>query len=84
HPFAEGELARVLRDAEGAGCELVVTTEKDAVRLPALAAADPRLRAVRIEAEVLRGGAGLDAALDAALGGRSAAGPASAGDGIGR
>jgi tetraacyldisaccharide 4'-kinase len=79
HPFGEAELARVFRDADAAGCELVATTEKDAVRLPAAAAADPRVRAVRIEAEVLRGGERLDAALDAALGGSS--GAARAGEG---
>jgi tetraacyldisaccharide 4'-kinase len=82
HPFTEAELGRVLRDATAAGCELVVTTEKDAVRLSAAAAADPRLRAVRIEAEVLRGGEHLDAALGAALG--QAGGPARAGQGGGR
>ena len=51
-----------------AGCELLVTTEKDAVRLPPSAAADPRVRAVRIEAELVRGAEHLDQALDAALG----------------
>jgi tetraacyldisaccharide 4'-kinase len=69
HPFATADLERALRAADAARCELVVTTEKDAVRLPPAAAADPRVRAVRIEAEVVRGGEQLDAALDAALGG---------------
>jgi tetraacyldisaccharide 4'-kinase len=68
HRFEAADLAGALRAAEAARCELVVTTEKDAVRLPAAAAADPRVRAVRIEAEVVRGGELLDAALDAALG----------------
>jgi tetraacyldisaccharide 4'-kinase len=82
HPFGEAELARAFRDAEAAGCELVATTEKDAVRLPAAAATDPRVRAVRIEAEVLRGGDRLEAALDRALGPSSAG--ARAGEGSGR
>jgi tetraacyldisaccharide 4'-kinase len=74
HRFAAEDLAAALRAAEAARCELVVTTEKDAVRLPPAAAADSRVRAVRIEAEIVRGGERLDAALDAALG--PAAGPA--------
>jgi tetraacyldisaccharide 4'-kinase len=68
HRFAPADLAAALRAADAARCELVVTTEKDAVRLPAAAAADPRVRAVRIEAEIVRGGELLEAALDAALG----------------
>jgi tetraacyldisaccharide 4'-kinase len=68
HRFAAADVEGAFQAAEAARCELVVTTEKDAVRLPAGAAADPRLRAVRIEAEIVRGGELLDAALDAALG----------------
>ena len=68
HRFSPGDLERALRAADGARCELVVTTEKDAVRLPPAAAADPRVRAIRIEAEVVRGGDALESALDAALG----------------
>jgi hypothetical protein len=45
----------------------VATTEKDAVRLPHAFAAEPRLRAVRVDAELLRGEDALDAALDAAF-----------------
>jgi tetraacyldisaccharide 4'-kinase len=67
HRFAPGDLEGALRAADAARCELVVTTEKDAVRLPLAAAADPRVRAVRIEAEIVRGGDSLEAALDAAL-----------------
>lgn len=73
HRFAPGDLDGALREADAARCELVVTTEKDAVRLPAAAAADPRLRVLRIEAELLRGAGPLDAALDAALGPPAAA-----------
>jgi tetraacyldisaccharide 4'-kinase len=84
HPFTEGELGRVLREAETARCELVVTTEKDAVRLPPGAAADPRVCAVRIEAEILRGGDELEAALDAALAAPRVPGAARAGEGVAR
>jgi tetraacyldisaccharide 4'-kinase len=72
HRFSKGDLEEVRRAADAARCELVVTTEKDAVRLDPAAAADPRIVAVRIEAEVTRGGDVLDAALDAVLGSRAA------------
>jgi tetraacyldisaccharide 4'-kinase len=75
HRFAPGDLEGALREADATRCELVVTTEKDAVRLPPAAAADPRLRVLRIEAEILRGEGPLDAALDAALGARAGAAP---------
>jgi len=67
HRFETAELEGALRAADEARCELVVTTEKDAVRLPAPFAAHERVRALRIDAEVIAGGDGLDAALDAAL-----------------
>lgn len=67
HRFAPAELDGALRAADAARCDLVVTTEKDAVRLGPAHAADPRLCAVRIEAEVVRGEDRLEAALDAAL-----------------
>ncbi|HET9552754.1 MAG TPA: tetraacyldisaccharide 4'-kinase [Anaeromyxobacteraceae bacterium] len=67
HRFSGAELDEALAAAAGAGCELVVTTEKDAVRLEPARAADPRLAVVRIEAAVLRGEAALEAALDEAL-----------------
>ena len=67
HRFAPADLEGALRAADAARCDLVVTTEKDAVRLPPAAAADPRLRAVRIEAEIVRGEEVLDAALDEIL-----------------
>jgi tetraacyldisaccharide 4'-kinase len=73
HPFAPADLERALRAADAARCDLVVTTEKDAVRLPPAAAADPRVRALRIEAEIVRGADHLEAALDAALGAPPAA-----------
>jgi tetraacyldisaccharide 4'-kinase len=67
HRFSGAELDEALSAAAAARCDLLVTTEKDAVRLDAARAADPRLAVVRIEAEVLRGGEGLERALDEAL-----------------
>lgn len=67
HRFAPAELEEAFRAAAAAGCDAVVTTEKDAVRIDAAHAGDPRLRVVRIEARILRGAERLDAALDAVL-----------------
>lgn len=67
HRFAPAELEAAFRAAAAAGCDAVVTTEKDAVRIDAAHAGDPRLRVVRIEARILRGAERLDAALDAVL-----------------
>ncbi len=68
HRFSAADLEGALRAAADARCELVVTTEKDAVRLPPDVARDPRVRAVRIEAEIVRGSEGLDGVLGAVLG----------------
>ncbi len=67
HPFSEGEVEEALRAARAAACEAVATTEKDAVRLPPRLAPDPRLRVVRIAAEIVAGGDILDELLDRAL-----------------
>jgi tetraacyldisaccharide 4'-kinase len=67
HRFTPAELDEALRAAYAAGCAGLATTEKDAVRLPPARAADPRLRVVRIEAEIVAGEGGLEDALDAAL-----------------
>ncbi|HET8733072.1 MAG TPA: tetraacyldisaccharide 4'-kinase, partial [Anaeromyxobacteraceae bacterium] len=67
HRFTAAEVAAALGALEAAGASLLVTTEKDAVRLPDAAAADPRIRALRVDAEILRGEASLEAALAAAL-----------------
>jgi tetraacyldisaccharide 4'-kinase len=67
HRFTEGEVEDAIASSVRAGAELLVTTEKDAVRLPAVAAGDGRIRAVRIDALVLRGEEVLGAALGAVL-----------------
>jgi tetraacyldisaccharide 4'-kinase len=67
HRFSEAEVRAALDGAARAGCPLVVTTEKDAVRLPAGVAGDPRLAVLRISAEVTGGAGVLDAALDSVL-----------------
>jgi tetraacyldisaccharide 4'-kinase len=68
HRFSDRDIRGVLgggqgRDAAG----WLVTTEKDAVRLSPETAAHPRLRVIRIEAEILAGEAILERALDAAV-----------------
>jgi tetraacyldisaccharide 4'-kinase len=67
HRFTEGEVAAVLAEAAEAGCDLVATTEKDAVRLPPLRAGGPPVAVVRIAAAVTAGAGVLDEALLRAL-----------------
>ncbi len=67
HRFRADDVGAALRRTLEGGGEVLVTTEKDAVRLPEAVAGDERIRVLRIDAEVLRGGEGLDAALGAAL-----------------
>jgi tetraacyldisaccharide 4'-kinase len=66
HRFTERELEDALRAADDAGAR-VAMTEKDAVRLAPGRAADSRVCAIRIEAEIVHGEALLAHALDAAL-----------------
>ena len=65
--FTEGMVRDAVEASGRAGAGMLVTTEKDAVRLPAGVAGDGRIRAVRIDAEVLRGDEVLGAALGAAM-----------------
>jgi tetraacyldisaccharide 4'-kinase len=87
HAFTEREVDEALAAAAAAGADWLVTTEKDAVRLPAGRTGDPRIRALRIEAEVLAGEEALAGALAEALGSRGAgeverrAGPSGRGGG---
>jgi tetraacyldisaccharide 4'-kinase len=66
HRFSPAELDEALAAAAAAGARLV-TTEKDAVRIDAARAADPRLCVLRIEARVERGGELLERALEGVL-----------------
>jgi tetraacyldisaccharide 4'-kinase len=67
HAFADGELEEAFAAARAAGCQAVVTTEKDAVRLAPRWAEEPLLQVVTIDAEILRGEEELEAALDRAV-----------------
>ena len=69
HRFREAELREALGPdgRDGVDSEWIVTTEKDAVRLSPGAAGHPRLRVLRIEAQVVRGEDVLGRALDSAL-----------------
>jgi tetraacyldisaccharide 4'-kinase len=67
HAFTDGELEEAFDAARAAGCDQVVATEKDAVRLSPRWAGEGMLRVVRIEAEVVRGEDLLAEALDRAL-----------------
>jgi len=51
HPFSLGELRDVLERARAAGADAVVTTAKDAVRLPSLDA-EPPVLVFRVRAEI--------------------------------
>jgi tetraacyldisaccharide 4'-kinase len=64
HPFDDAELREALAAAGSAGCDAVLLTEKDAMRLSPERARDERLRVLRIEAEVVAGAASLDSALE--------------------
>jgi tetraacyldisaccharide 4'-kinase len=67
HRFTVADVREACRAADRAGCGRILTTEKDALRLPPSIAADPRLAVLRISAEIVRGAERLDAALDGAL-----------------
>jgi tetraacyldisaccharide 4'-kinase len=67
HRFSAADLDGARAAADAGRAELIVTTEKDAVRLPPAWGAEPRLAVVRIEAELVAGDAALRAVLDAAL-----------------
>ena len=55
HPFTPSELDRAVSLAEGSGAECIVTTEKDAVRIPPDHAIVNHLAAVDIELRVTSG-----------------------------
>jgi tetraacyldisaccharide 4'-kinase len=67
HRFSAADLEAARRAADAERADLILTTEKDAVKLAPEAAAEPRLAVVRIEAEITSGEAALQAVLQAAL-----------------
>jgi tetraacyldisaccharide 4'-kinase len=75
HPrFSERELDELQDSAGAAGAELLLTTEKDWVRLPSATSSAPRvaIAALPVELHIDAGEAALEAALDAALAARPA------------
>ena len=60
HPFTPSELDRALSLAEEAGVDCIVTTEKDAVRIPTDHAIRKHLVALDIELRVISGGNAVD------------------------
>jgi tetraacyldisaccharide 4'-kinase len=69
HPFTQEQVQGALEETSRAGGSFLVTTEKDAVRLPTGPAADGRLRVLRVDAEILAGSRELQAALEGVCGG---------------
>ncbi len=68
HPFTATQLANVRKAALGAGATRIVTTEKDAARIPATEMiGTPTISALPIELEILSGEELLTAALDTLL-----------------
>jgi tetraacyldisaccharide 4'-kinase len=70
HRFTEREIADALGATSRAGALHLVTTEKDAVRLPPGSAGDDRIRVVRVDVDVVAGTRELQAALDGVCQGR--------------
>lgn len=64
HWFDAEDIDEVLDGAKGAGAELVLTTEKDAVRLPDALKTDIPLLYLRLEVEILDAHETFDAAVD--------------------
>lgn len=56
HRFTDEELAQIFRQTEGAGLDFLVTTEKDAVRLPFERLTDLPLYYLRLEIDIISGG----------------------------
>jgi tetraacyldisaccharide 4'-kinase len=59
HPYSPADLASVERAARGVGAESIVTTEKDAIRIPAGAALLPIL-VLRVDLEIIEGADALE------------------------
>jgi tetraacyldisaccharide 4'-kinase len=55
HRFSQQEIIDTLNEAEAAGAEALLTTEKDAVRFPYMERRDLPLLYMRVEIEMLSG-----------------------------
>jgi tetraacyldisaccharide 4'-kinase len=75
HPYGPADIARTRQVAEEARAELIITTEKDAVRLAAREGSEfarPALLVLRVELELFEGAEALDALLRRAVQGARA------------
>jgi tetraacyldisaccharide 4'-kinase len=64
HRFSDEEVQHVFDQAEAAQLDLIVTTEKDAVRLSATQKAPLPFYFLRLEIDILSGGDDFDSAVD--------------------
>ena len=64
HRFTRAELERVYHQAEAHGLDMIVTTEKDAVRLPENLAASLPVFFLRLEIDILAGGEDFEGAAE--------------------
>ena len=55
HRYRQQEMINFVNDAKAAGAELIVTTEKDAVRMPRLDRCDIEILFLRVEIDILSG-----------------------------
>ena len=55
HRYRQQEMIDFVNDAKAAGAEIIMTTEKDAVRMPRLDRRDLPILFLRIEIDILRG-----------------------------
>ena len=68
HPYAHADMERIAAAARRSSAAFIVTTEKDAIRIPA-APAGPRLLALRIRLELFEEASLLDPVFSAMGGG---------------
>ena len=55
HRYRQQEMINFVNDAKAAGAEMIVTTEKDAVRMPRLNRCDIEILFLRVEIDILNG-----------------------------
>ncbi len=70
HRYTAEDLRRISRDFAAAGADILLTTEKDGVKIPGTEALRMQLHVLAIETEILEGAEGLEAALRVCLGAR--------------